>query len=212
MLLRFSLFLYKLRGMNVLKNFIVFEGLDGAGTTTQCKLLADKVANSIFTFEPTAGVIGTMIRKVLKKEIALDPKTLPYLFATDRAEHIYGKNGVIENAKEKIVICDRYIFSSIAYQALDNDIELILKLNEDFPMPELVFFLNTTVSECQRRINSRGGDKEIFDDRVVQEKILEGYLKAFKYFENKTKIITLNGDLPVEELLKKEFEYLEALK
>jgi dTMP kinase len=198
--------------MNILKNFMVFEGLDGAGTTTQSKLLVNKIPNSIFTNEPSGNAIGTLIRKCLKHEIAMNPKTLTYLFASDRAEHLFGKNGVVENCNEnKIVICDRYLFSSIAYQALDNDFDLIVRLNQDFPMPEVVFFLNTSIDECQKRIGVRGESEELFEKRNYQEKILANYLKSFEYYKDRTKIITLNGDLAIEELLNKEIEVLKSL-
>jgi len=197
--------------MDILKNFIVFEGLDGAGTTTQSKLLVEKIKNSVFTNEPTDRETGKLIRKCLRKEAEFSGKTLPYLFAADRAEHIYGKDGIIELCKNHIVFCDRYLFSSIAYQALENDYELILKLNENFPMPEAVFFINTSITECQKRINSRGEKKELFEDRALQEKILANYIRAFEHFDDKTNIITLDGDLSIEELLVKETEWLKKL-
>ena len=130
----------------ILKNFIVFEGLDGAGTSTQSKLLSKEIKNSYLTFEPTDGKIGSLIRDCLKKKINFDTLTQAFLFSADRAEHLYRKNGIIDRCKNKqIVISDRYLFSSFAYQAIDVSFEQILELNKNFPLPEMIFFLNTSL-------------------------------------------------------------------
>jgi thymidylate kinase len=88
---------------------------------------------------------------------------------------------------------------------------LIARLNQDFPLPEVVFFLNTSVEECQKRIGVRGEKEELFEDKILQEKILANYLKSFDFYKDKTEIFTLNGDLPVNTLLKSEIEYLKKL-
>ncbi len=103
--------------------FIVFEGLDGAGTTTQLHLLEKNLKEAgvtVFaTAEPTDSAIGRLIRSVLRKEISVEPKTLAMLYATDRYEHLYGKGGIIEHLDAgDTVICDRYLYSSIAYQSI----------------------------------------------------------------------------------------------
>ena len=83
----------------VLQSFIVFEGLDGSGTSTQIKLLQEKISEqkAWFTAEPTNNETGLFLRKMLKGEIKIHPKTSAYMFATDRCEHINGKNGIQEN-------------------------------------------------------------------------------------------------------------------
>ena len=127
----------------ILSNFIVFEGLDGSGTSTQIQLLTKKIQpNRLFvTTEPTNLPTGKFIRKILKGEFSIDEKTIAYLFAADRCEHIYGKNGIIENLQNgKLVVSDRYFFSSIAYQSIMAGDDLPKKLNENFPLPEFLFF------------------------------------------------------------------------
>lgn len=77
----------------VLQNFIVFEGLDGAGTTTQMKLLAetcDKQERSCHaTFEPTSNAIGRLVRSVLQKQVVTTPLALAMLYAADREDHLH---------------------------------------------------------------------------------------------------------------------------
>ncbi|HOV14618.1 MAG TPA: dTMP kinase [Spirochaetota bacterium] len=197
--------------MNILKNFIVFEGLDGAGTSTQSKLLTQKIPNSVLTCEPTGSEIGKLIRKILKKELSVTPKTLALLFAADRNEHIFANNGGIFNdcKNGKTVICDRYLFSSFAYQGLSLSKEEIFDLNKDFILPEVLFFLNTPIEECEKRVDNRNLEKEIFEEINLQEKILSNYLESFKLFEKSgMKIFELDGSLPIETLLEKELEII----
>ncbi|MDE5613421.1 MAG: dTMP kinase, partial [Treponemataceae bacterium] len=81
----------------VLQNFIVFEGIDGAGTTTQIDLLKarDDAERFFFTAEPTNEPTGRLLRTMLRGDVTVDPRTAAYLFAADRAEHLWGaENGI----------------------------------------------------------------------------------------------------------------------
>jgi dTMP kinase len=194
----------------ILKNFIVLEGLDGSGTSTQCSMLADKIPSSHKTFEPTDSDIGKLIRKALQKKIKYNPDTLSYLFAADRSNHLYGEVGIINKCKDNIVVCDRYLFSSLAYQSLDIPFNMVYELNREFPIPQIVFFLNTSASVCQKRINKRGNNKELFEDDALQKKILNNYLKSFDIYKKQgLKLYTLNGNLTKEEILSEELRILE---
>ena len=108
----------------VLKNFIVFEGIDGAGTTTQQRLLKERLQSQFphigchSTAEPTSGPTGTFLRSVLRGEVQVSPRTAAYLFAADRQEHLAATGGIEELCRNNtIVISDRYLFSSLAYQS-----------------------------------------------------------------------------------------------
>jgi dTMP kinase len=197
--------------MEILKNFIVFEGLDGAGTTTQTKLMSGYLKNSFFTCEPTESDFGKFIRKILRKQISSDPLALAYLFAADRAEHIYGKNGVANRCNDgNIVISDRYLFSSLAYQSLDVPFEKVLEINKGFPLPEILFFLDTPIDVCQNRIKKRSATIEIFEDNSVQNRILENYKKGIESFRNSgMKIFHLNGEDKIETLFDEEKRIIE---
>ena len=120
-----------------LKNFIVFEGIDGSGTSTQIKKLVERDLNKfVATAEPTKKETGLFLRKMLGGDFSVDSKTAAYLFAADRCEHIYGKDGVIDLLNQgKIVVSDRYFFSSLAYQSVSCGNELPRLLNSQFPLP-----------------------------------------------------------------------------
>ncbi|HOL57645.1 MAG TPA: dTMP kinase [Spirochaetota bacterium] len=197
--------------MNILKNFIVIEGLDGSGTSTQAKLLSKNIKNSFFTYEPTDNDIGKFIRKILRNEISVDYTSLAYLFAADRNEHLYSNNGIVERCNRgEIVICDRYLFSSFAYQCLNLSFEKVFELNKDFFLPQIVFFLNTSIDECLRRLNQRETTKEIFEKESLQEKILQNYKKAFSFLKKEGfKYYEINGNQRIEQILNIEMEILK---
>jgi len=170
----------------ILKNFAVFEGLDGSGTSTQLALLEQKLAGRTFngsgvtvTFEPTGGAIGKLIRSVLKKDLALRPDTLARLFAADRGEHLYASGGIIERCERgELVICDRYTLSSLVYQGIECGMELPRSLNESFPAPELLLFFDIDPRIAQQRMAGRPS-LEIFEHIEFQEKVRKQYHAMF---------------------------------
>jgi len=172
--------------MEILRNFIVFEGLDGSGTSTQLRLLEQKLADRAtngpgftVTFEPTDGEIGKLIRSVLKKALTLRADTLARLFAADRGEHLYAPGGIIERCERgELVICDRYTLSSLVYQGIECGIELPRSLNESFPVPELLLFFDIEPGLAQRRMAGRPS-LEIFEHIEFQEKVRRQYHALF---------------------------------
>ena len=156
----------------ILKNFIVFEGIDGAGTSTQIKKICEKNPQKFFqTAEPTSLETGKFLRRMLGGEFSVDEKTNSFLFAADRAEHLYGKNGIIEQINNgKTVISDRYLFSSLAYQSISCGEELPKLLNSTFPLPEILFFFEIDPEISLKRVNSRGQAKEIYEKIDYQKK------------------------------------------
>ncbi len=186
---------------NPIKNFIVLEGLDGCGTTTQTALLEKKLGErgikAYSTKEPTDGSIGRFIRSVLQKKESVDPFTLALLFSADRNEHIFGKNGIIEETEAgKIVICDRYFFSSLAYQSLFIDYDTVADLNRFYPLPEYLFYIDLSPEECQKRMATRGEETELFEKLELQKKIEANYKKTLSLLsdsEMKTEIIDGRG-------------------
>ncbi len=196
---------------NILKQFIVLEGLDGSGTTTQMKKLGEKFCSAgikhILTMEPTDKPVGRLIRQVLEKEVEVEPETLAMLFSADRHEHIFGSEGIKKLSEENTwIVCDRYLFSSIAYQSLKCDPDWVLSINR-YPMPEYLFFLDVPEDECGKRLGTR--DKiELFDKQEIQKKILENYNNGFKIgIESGVKYFSLDGtedpDLISEKIWKK---------
>lgn len=196
----------------VIRNFIVFEGIDGAGTTTQTKILRDmleKRGQSVWTTnEPTGQEIGKLIRRVLRHEVSVESRTLARLYAADRYEHLYGKGGVIDHTEnDEIVISDRYWYSSVAYQGLDIPVEEVMALN-DYPHPEAVIFIDPSPETCMERIDSRGEAKEIFEKLETLRSVREGYLRSFRDMPEEVKFIHIPGCLSIEETTEKIIEGL----
>ena len=160
----------------VLPNFVVLEGLDGAGTTTQLTMingkLADRGVAHFCTCEPTRGPIGRVIRAALGKDLDVRPHTMALLFAADRSEHVEAPGeGIGDRAlRNEIVVSDRYLFSSLAYQGLGCGFDYVWHLNSRFPLPGYLFFIDTPVSLCQMRIRDRES-ADLFDSSDFQEKV-----------------------------------------
>lgn len=190
----------------ILKNFIVFEGIDGAGTSTQIKKICEKNPQKFFqTAEPTSLETGKFLRRMLGGEFSVDEKTNSFLFAADRAEHLYGKNGIIEQINNgKTVISDRYLFSSLAYQSISCGEELPKLLNSTFPLPEILFFFEIDPEISLKRVDSRNEKKEIYEKIETQKKIALEYEKIISEYENNPsctmKIIRIDATKSIEEI------------
>ncbi len=137
--------------------YLVFEGIDGSGKTTQVRLLVDFfVANGfevVQTREPTDGHWGRLIRENFLRARSLEPEEELELFIEDRREHL--QQLVLPALRAgKIVIQDRYFFSTLAYQgALGVAPEVILKKHVDFaPLPHRIYFMQLSPEESRRRI------------------------------------------------------------
>mgnify|MGYP001567581012 CR=1 FL=1 len=173
-----------------------FEGLDGSGISTQATLLRnylmEKGRNVVLTKEPTNGLIGGLIRAVLRHEWKTDPLTLQMLFATDRAHHLATE---IEPAlkRGKDVICDRYVLSTLAFGALDVDTTFLKELNRLFRAPDVVLFIDTLPSVCISRMRKARPHVELFEEEHKLEAIRKTYLSLTRYFKN-THIIDGNRE------------------
>ena len=152
--------------------FIVIEGLDGAGTTTQAaKLVRMLEANGrevVATREPSTGPFGVMARQALGRRLVLpdgervDPASLALLFAADRMDHLAA---VVRPAiaRGAIVVSDRYVHSSLAYQSTENDADWVAAINSRADIADLTVLVDVSAEECARRIAERGDATEIFE-------------------------------------------------
>jgi dTMP kinase len=188
--------------VTILQSFVVLEGLDGAGTTTQLRMLSERLTRDrrphAATWEPTDGVIGRMLRGILAQDIKAHPRTIALLYAADRSEHVHDPQSGIEarTRRGELVISDRYLFSSLAYQGQECGDEFVLALNAGFPLPEELIFLDTPVEVCQERLAARRA-QELYDGFAFQARVREAYLRAIeRYAATGMRVSLVNGDRP----------------
>jgi dTMP kinase len=192
----------------ILDGFFVLEGLDGAGTTTQARILHDRLQRlfprgSVLTCEPTDSFIGKAVRVILREEETVAPGTLAKLFSVDRHNHLYHENeGIVPSLESGLkVISDRYLFSSLAYQSIERPFEEVWELNRYFPLPEHLIFLDISPEEGNRRLEGRGIDREFYEKTELQLEIRENYFHVFSLYQNSAmQIHIFDGALPQEEL------------
>ena len=170
-------------GNRILPRFVAVEGLDGAGTTTQVGLIADRLrargVRHFRTREPTDGPIGRLIRSLLATRRPVSGSAFALLFAADRAEHCHGAGGILaRHAAGDVVISDRCIASSLAYQSLDVPADYVEAVNDASPLPGLVAFLTIPVELCQERLRGRAGVPQRFDAAATQRRVLAAYERA----------------------------------
>jgi dTMP kinase len=191
--------------MNILDNFIVFEGLDGAGTTTQARLLSDHLTatgRSVFlTCEPTDGPIGRLIREILSGSATVTHHALAMLYAADRHDHLYGGQGMLEQLRDHdLVISDRYFYSSVAYQAVDVPKEDVLSYNAPYPHPMIIIYIDTPVSECLKRIDTSRDSRDIFEHEHFQQAVYENYEQMFSEISEQIMFCRIDGRLPIDQI------------
>lgn len=182
--------------------FIVFEGLDGSGQSTQVEklesFLREKGFFALKTKEPTPdSKAGKLIEKVLNEKKKISKFELQKLFVQDRKEHL--ENFILPNLKkERIVISDRYFFSTFAYGfASGLKVSDLIDMNKKFILPDYVFFLDVSPKTCLKRIRKRNKNKTLFEKEKELKKAYKGYKKSFQFFKN---IYFINGEKSVEEV------------
>ena len=171
--------------------FIVVEGIDGAGTTTQARRLGERLKGSgrrvHVTAEPSGGPIGALVRQVLSGRLRgrapageFDAEALALLFAADRLDHARAE--ILPALEAGIdVISDRYTLSSLAYQALTTGApRWIGAINSRAPAPDVTLFLRVghTVAFARRRSASHA--REIFEEAEFQRRVARAYERAIK--------------------------------
>ncbi len=194
--------------------FIVFEGIDGSGTSTQSQLLAEffqEKQNSCFlTSEPSSGPVGNLIRQGMKGRVTFAKSNnnpleqdhvfdeqMAYLFAADRHDHLYNEvDGVFKLVNSgSVVISTRYYFSSYAYHCTtEEDFQFVKSLNSKFPKPDLVIYLNNPVEESLRRIASRAF-KDEYENEEKLNLVSKNYEKIFSDYKGNLAIIAANKDV-----------------
>ncbi|HHX0078591.1 TPA: dTMP kinase [Staphylococcus aureus] len=202
--------------------FITFEGPEGSGKTTVINEVYHRLAKDydvIMTREPGGVPTGEEIRKIVLEGNDMDIRTEAMLFAASRREHLVLK--VIPALKEgKIVLCDRYIDSSLAYQGYARGIgvEEVRALNEfaiNGLYPDLTIYLNVSAEVGRERIikNSRDQNRLDQEDLKFHEKVIEGYQEIIHNESQRFK--SVNADQPLENVVEDTYQtiikYLEKI-
>lgn len=178
--------------------FIVIEGLDGSGKSAQVDLVVDylkeKGKEVIVTKEPTVdSEAGRKIKQALRHEISVEPLELQGLYVQDRKEHL--ENKVTPALKDgKFVVSSRYAFSTFAYGYSDGlDVDLLVKMNDNFLLPDLTIIVNVSPESCVQRIEGRGEPKELFEKLGKLTKVNEIYKKIPEMFSAEGETSSLRG-------------------
>ena len=190
--------------------FVVLDGIDGCGKSLHSKLLRDGLQargfNAVRTWEPSENSVGKFIQAMLMKE-KTHPMVEALLFAADRYQHLQAE--ILPSLQSgKIIVCDRYLHSSLAYQGAQGVDANWIKTINDFAMkPDLAFYLDVTPSVGLGRIRRK---KTVLENMEIQEKVREKYLELVRTGE----LFLVDSNRPIEEvkddLLKLVLQKLES--
>jgi dTMP kinase len=189
--------------------FLVLEGLDGAGTTTQSRLLGERLRaagrKAHVTAEPSGGPVGSLLRQVLQKRInggagdGFDPHALALLFAADRLDHLSAE--VLPRlAAGEDVVSDRYTLSSLAYQSVTTgDAAWVEEINGRARAPDLTIFLRVRPGMALGRRRGAGTTPELYEVDAFQRQVALSYERAVSSLQaGGQRIEVLDGEQPVE--------------
>ncbi|MFH1807340.1 MAG: dTMP kinase [Pseudomonadota bacterium] len=193
--------------------FIVLEGIDGAGTTTQARRLVRALRRrgheAIVTREPSNGVVGRHIRRCLRQTPGPSAERLASLFAADRLDHV--ETEILPAlARGAMVVSDRYVLSSLAYQGVEGDAAWIETLNNKAPPPDLTLLLDVSSTEAARRRQRRGGIKDRYEVTPFQRRVAARYreLAQVRQVDN---VVVLDGSAPVAAIARAILAEVEAM-
>ncbi|HUQ85699.1 MAG TPA: dTMP kinase [Candidatus Limnocylindrales bacterium] len=208
--------------------YIVLEGIDGSGKTTQIDLLYEYFRKQgkevIRTREPRKdeGLIGELIQKILNGKTKVPSVAIQYLFSADRGMH--HEELILPALKAgKIVISDRCFWSAVPYGVLDLEQEFtdntakyilvsqsILSMYHQFTAPDITFYLDIPVNRAMDRLDKKPHDKEIYEEEKKILKAKEGYDWLLKEFPREFKVI--NGARPVKDVTEEIIDVISRLK
>ncbi len=176
--------------------FICIEGLDKSGKTSQSILLVEALCrkgfDAVYTTEPSNGEIGRFIRKyILHRKDRVSPIVEALLFAADRADHVENEiKPLLDDGK--IVVSDRYVYSSLAYQgAAGLSLDWIEAINKHVLRPDLAIYIDVSVENLVKRY---GKEKSVMEQFETQKKVKRIYNSLVK----EEKLIPVNGEQSIE--------------
>jgi len=190
--------------------FICVEGLDGCGKTTQARLLVRRLKenyDAVYTAEPSRGRIGKFIKGYCLHAEKRGPVAVEaLLFSADRVDHV--QNEILPAlSKGRIVVSDRYVYSSYAYQgAVGLKLEWIEMLNRHAIRPDLAVFIDVKPEIAVLRLKRK---KSVMENLETQKKVREVYLK----YVERNQLVRIDGNRPksavAKDLLRTVEEFLE---
>ncbi len=192
--------------------FIVIEGIDGAGKTTQVQMLARSMERlgqkTLITCEPSKLPVGGHIRDILEHRVNnnVSAERVALLFAADRLEHL--ESEIIPALESGVfVISDRYTLSSVAYQGiLTGSIDWVREINRFARIPDLLFYIDLTPEEAAKRRKARWGTADLYETDNLQSQVAQVYQKAAR----KMGAIFINGSQDAETLAQEIWNVIAA--
>ena len=199
--------------------FIVFDGMDGTGKTTQMQLLCERLhaigLETVLTAEPSTSLDGQALRRALSGKEPASNSRLAALFLLDRIGH----NAEIEEwlSEGKIVISDRYYYASMAYQGQGENFQWVADMNLNCPhirKPDGCIILDMEPEDSMARIRAgRCADElEIYETVAQQEKIRARFQRVTEYLKGRDLIITVNAAGTVEEVAERIWQAYESIR
>jgi len=194
--------------------FIVFEGLDGVGTTT----LAERLSQALqardlrvrLTAEPTDGAFGRLLRQHVQQTLTLDATAAGLVFTADRSDHL---GALIRPAlaRGQWVVCDRYLLSTLAYQGAEGlDRETILAASDGFDVPDVTFFLDATDEVRAERMSARGR-VDRYEDPALAQGLRESYAASIALLRSRGhRIEQIDASPPLDDVLADVLARLDA--
>ncbi|MCJ7720738.1 MAG: dTMP kinase [Candidatus Hadarchaeum sp.] len=189
---------------------VSIEGIDGCGKSTHAKILARWLRargyKVVVTDEPTNGPIGRIIKRILRGELKVPVAAEALLFAADRLHHL-DKLILPAMRAGKIVITERYTYSSLAYQSARGlNLQWIANINEKAPRPDMAVLIDVPAEIALRRIKGARELDTFERDLKLQRKVRTKYLRVSRKCGAKI----LNGDRPTKEVQAKLRKLVEA--
>ncbi len=200
---------HKTENIETRGRFIVFEGIDGAGKTTQIDLLTKRLqaeGRRVYrTAEPTESVSGGLLRDALSGVSKRSACEMAALFVLDRIFHNTNPvNGIEKMLADGVdVICDRYYYSSLAYQGSETDERWVREMNLNCPeirRPDICVFLDLTPEQSMERIGKGRVTTEIYENAERLERVRRKFYSVFEALRETDRICVVNAARTVEEI------------
>lgn len=212
--------------------FLVVEGIDGSGSTSQAQALVKRLAgvgiDAVQTREPSTGPIGRLIREVLEgraeasSPLTSDPLSslwtpnwdcMAQLFAADRLDHVQRQ---VEPALAmgRWVVSDRYVLSSLAYQSLTSpgeeaNLPWLRELNSHAPAPNLTLVLQVSAKTAAQRRAGRGGPAELYEKDTLQQRLAEAYARADALLPEQHVVVKIDAEQEFQHVHSEIWECVE---